>query len=232
MVAARIDLTGKARLARLLWLDPTSGRSEFDRLETPAKAASLGKFKLRLAHLQALDELGATERWFDGIPATKIAHFAGEAGDRRRRPAGHRRGEAVDAAGRLDSRVPDYGSGRGRDDVLQADGRDPQDGPGVGGGGDAGLGEQLLGLDEALFVLVEVESREGDRHESAGVAGEGHLLVVDRRGADGRDEDAGGGQGRGQCGVSSTAVVNAPIPARASAEGHGGDAHEQATCSD
>jgi hypothetical protein len=62
-----------------LWVDPTSGRSEFDRLETPAKAATLGKFKLRLAHLQALDELGATERWLAGIPATKIAHFAGEA---------------------------------------------------------------------------------------------------------------------------------------------------------
>ncbi|MFC7641327.1 DUF4158 domain-containing protein [Streptosporangium lutulentum] len=79
MVAARIDLAAKARLTRLLWLDPTSGRSEFDRLKTPAKAATLGKFKLRLAHLQALDELGATEQWLDGIPATKIAHFAGEA---------------------------------------------------------------------------------------------------------------------------------------------------------
>jgi hypothetical protein len=63
----------------LLWLDPTSRRSEFDRLKTPAKAASLGRFKLRLAHLQALDALGPTERWLDGIPATKIAHFAGEA---------------------------------------------------------------------------------------------------------------------------------------------------------
>jgi Transposase. len=60
-------------------VDPTSKRSDFDRLKTPAKAATLGKFKLRLAHLQALDELGATEQWLDGIPATKIAHFAGEA---------------------------------------------------------------------------------------------------------------------------------------------------------
>nr|WP_031171202.1 DUF4158 domain-containing protein [Streptosporangium roseum] len=55
MVAARIDLAAKARLTRLSWLDPTSGRSEFDRLKTPAKAATLGKFKLRLAHLQTLD---------------------------------------------------------------------------------------------------------------------------------------------------------------------------------
>ncbi|WP_440102452.1 hypothetical protein [Streptosporangium sp. H16] len=36
-------------------------------LKTPAKAATLGKFKLRLAHLQALDELGATEQRLDGI---------------------------------------------------------------------------------------------------------------------------------------------------------------------
>jgi hypothetical protein len=28
MVAARVDLAGKARLARLSWLDPTSGRSD------------------------------------------------------------------------------------------------------------------------------------------------------------------------------------------------------------
>ena len=79
LVATRLDAADRRRLARLLWLDPTSKRSEFDRLKTPAKAASLGKFKLRLAHLQALDELGATEQWLDGIPATKIAHFAGEA---------------------------------------------------------------------------------------------------------------------------------------------------------
>ncbi|MGM1061952.1 DUF4158 domain-containing protein [Saccharothrix sp. Mg75] len=79
LVATRLDAADRRRLARLLWLDPTSRRSEFDRLKTPAKAATLGKFKLRLAHLQALDELGATEQWLDGIPATKIAHFAGEA---------------------------------------------------------------------------------------------------------------------------------------------------------
>ncbi len=79
VVAARLDAADRRRLARLLWLDPTSRRSEFDRLKTPAKAASMGKFKLRLAHLQALDELGATERWLEGIPAAKIVHFAGEA---------------------------------------------------------------------------------------------------------------------------------------------------------
>ncbi|GAB3893426.1 DUF4158 domain-containing protein [Microbispora bryophytorum] len=69
MVAARIDLAAKARLTRLLWLDPTSGRSDFDRLKTPAKAATLGKLKLRLAHLQALQELTAP---FTRIPAIPL----------------------------------------------------------------------------------------------------------------------------------------------------------------
>jgi uncharacterized protein DUF4158 len=80
MVTARVDLSGKARMARLLWVDPTSKRSDFDKLKQPAKAATLGKFKLRLAHLQELDKLGPTEQWLDGIPAGKIAHFAGGPG--------------------------------------------------------------------------------------------------------------------------------------------------------
>lgn len=69
MVAARIDLAAKARLTRLLWLDPTSGRSDFDRLKPPAKAATLGKLKLRLAHLQALHKLIAP---FTRIPAIPL----------------------------------------------------------------------------------------------------------------------------------------------------------------
>ncbi|MGW3470631.1 hypothetical protein ACWDKQ_19745 [Saccharopolyspora sp. NPDC000995] len=45
---------------RLLVVDPTTRRNGFDRLKDPAKAATLGKFKARLAHLQELDDLGAT----------------------------------------------------------------------------------------------------------------------------------------------------------------------------
>ena len=63
----------------LLRVDPSSRRSEFDRLKAPAKAASIGKFKLRLAHLAALDALGPTEAWLEGVPPGKISHFAGEA---------------------------------------------------------------------------------------------------------------------------------------------------------
>ncbi|MFD0360088.1 DUF4158 domain-containing protein [Nocardia sp. GCM10030253] len=43
-VANRIPITDRARMARLLLVDPVARRSEFDRLKTPAKAASLGKF--------------------------------------------------------------------------------------------------------------------------------------------------------------------------------------------
>ncbi|MGO4617543.1 hypothetical protein AB4305_25280 [Nocardia sp. 2YAB30] len=69
----------RARLARLLMVDPVARRSEFDRLKTPAKAASLGKFRQRLDHLAALDALGATQVWLEGVPPGKAGHFAGEA---------------------------------------------------------------------------------------------------------------------------------------------------------
>ncbi|MGP4021602.1 DUF4158 domain-containing protein [Saccharopolyspora sp. 5N708] len=79
-VAGRMSLADRARLQqRLLVMDPTTRRSGFDRLKDPAKAATLGKFKARLAYLQELDDLGATEEWLRDVPPGKIAHFAGEA---------------------------------------------------------------------------------------------------------------------------------------------------------
>lgn len=60
-VTARIGPVERARLARLLLVDPVTRRSEFDRLKDPAKKASLGRFRQRLEHLAALDGLGATE---------------------------------------------------------------------------------------------------------------------------------------------------------------------------
>ncbi|WP_405149178.1 Tn3 family transposase [Sphaerisporangium sp. NBC_01403] len=78
-VVARPDRMQRARLERLLWVDPATRRSEFDRLKQSAQAATLGKFKDRLAHLAALDALGPTEAWLERIPPGKIAHFAGEA---------------------------------------------------------------------------------------------------------------------------------------------------------
>ncbi|MGH3845850.1 MAG: DUF4158 domain-containing protein [Pseudonocardiaceae bacterium] len=80
-VGSRItaDPVARMRLAHLLALDAVSRRSRFDGLKTPAKAATLGKFKLRLAYLGELDALGPTQVWLDGVSPQKIAHFAGEA---------------------------------------------------------------------------------------------------------------------------------------------------------
>ncbi|MEU8151642.1 Tn3 family transposase [Nonomuraea sp. NPDC048901] len=79
LVAGRVDPAARARLARLLVVDPVTRRSEYDGLKDVAQAASLGKFKARLAFLQNLDALGPTEKWVEAIPPGKVAHFAGEA---------------------------------------------------------------------------------------------------------------------------------------------------------
>ena len=79
LVSGRVDAAARARLARLLVVDPVTRRSEYDRLKDVAQAASLGKFKARLAFLRNLDALGPTEAWLEGVPPGKIAHFAGEA---------------------------------------------------------------------------------------------------------------------------------------------------------
>jgi TnpA family transposase len=79
LVSGRIDAGARARLARLLLVDPITRRSEFDGLKDVAQAASLNKFKGRLAFLRELDGLGPTEAWLESIPPGKVAHFAGEA---------------------------------------------------------------------------------------------------------------------------------------------------------
>ncbi|MEV3927327.1 hypothetical protein [Actinomadura coerulea] len=79
LVAGRLDRAARARLVRLLVVDPVSRRSESDRLMDVAKAASLGKFKQRLALHSELDAIGPAGVWLEGVPAGKVAHFAGEA---------------------------------------------------------------------------------------------------------------------------------------------------------
>ncbi|WP_165781363.1 hypothetical protein [Streptosporangium minutum] len=79
MVAGRVDAAARARLARLLLVDPVSRRSEFDKLKDVAQAVSLTKFKTRLEFLCELDALGPTEQWLEGVPSGKVAHFTGEA---------------------------------------------------------------------------------------------------------------------------------------------------------
>ncbi|GAA4974066.1 Tn3 family transposase [Yinghuangia aomiensis] len=78
-VAARIPADARARLLRLLVVDPAVRRSRFDRLKDPAKAATIGKLKARLRHLADLDGIGPTEVWLSGVPMGKVGHFAGEA---------------------------------------------------------------------------------------------------------------------------------------------------------
>ncbi|GAB3499186.1 hypothetical protein [Amycolatopsis cihanbeyliensis] len=58
-VAARPQRT---RLEWLLWVDPASGRSEFDRSKDSVRAATWGKFKDRLAHLAGWDALADRAR--------------------------------------------------------------------------------------------------------------------------------------------------------------------------
>jgi len=77
--AGRIDPVRRSGLDRLMMVDPATRRSGFDRLKDPPKAATLGKFRQRLQHMQELDALGPTEVWLKGIPPGKIGHFAGEA---------------------------------------------------------------------------------------------------------------------------------------------------------
>lgn len=79
LVSGRVDAGARARLARLLLVDPITRRSEYDGLKDVAQAASLNKFKGRLAFLHELDGLGPTEVWLEGVPPGKIARFAGEA---------------------------------------------------------------------------------------------------------------------------------------------------------
>ena len=79
LVSGRLEWAERVRLERLLVVDPATRRSEFDRIKAPARAATLGKFTARLAHLQALDALGPTQAWLDGVPPGKATHFAGQA---------------------------------------------------------------------------------------------------------------------------------------------------------
>src|SRR5438445_607136 len=68
----------RARRAEVLRVDPATRRSESGRLKTPAKAAAMGQFELRQAHLADLDALGPTEAWLGGVPPGKISQYAGE----------------------------------------------------------------------------------------------------------------------------------------------------------
>jgi hypothetical protein len=71
LVSGRVDAAARARLGRLLVVDPVSQRSEYDGLKDVAQAALLGKFKGRLAFLQDLDSFGPTEMWLEGVEGSE-----------------------------------------------------------------------------------------------------------------------------------------------------------------
>jgi hypothetical protein len=83
LVSGRVDAGARARLARLLLVDPITRRSEYDRLKDVAQAASLNKFKGRLAFLH--------ERTASDRPRCGWRGPAGEDRAFRGRGAGHRR---------------------------------------------------------------------------------------------------------------------------------------------
>lgn len=74
-VAARLDPLQRARFERLLWVDPTTRRSEFDRLKDSARAAALGKFKDRLAYLADMFTVEACLRDLDEQAIASLGEF-------------------------------------------------------------------------------------------------------------------------------------------------------------
>ena len=78
-LVARLDAADRARLAALLVVDPASRQSTLPALTRPAPRATVSRLKQHVAHLRWLDGLGETGAWLQGVPAAKIAHFAGEA---------------------------------------------------------------------------------------------------------------------------------------------------------
>jgi hypothetical protein len=76
VVAEWLDAAERARLLGLI-VDPVSRLSALPRLTQPAPKATVSRLKQHLGLLQWLDELGPTATWLEGVPPTKIAHFAG-----------------------------------------------------------------------------------------------------------------------------------------------------------
>jgi hypothetical protein len=78
-VVARLGPAPVARLEGLLVTAGAGGKSEFHRLKRTAKRPSWSNFRTQLEHLEWVDGFGDARAWWDGVPPTKIADFAGEA---------------------------------------------------------------------------------------------------------------------------------------------------------
>jgi hypothetical protein len=74
----RLGPVGRARLAALLVVG-SDGKSDLQRLKQPAGRATWTKFKAQAEHLEWVKSLGDMAAVLDGVAASKIADFAGEA---------------------------------------------------------------------------------------------------------------------------------------------------------
>jgi hypothetical protein len=79
-VLSRLGDVGIALLERLLMVVGVGGKSEFNQLKRSARRPSWSNFRAQLEHQRWVDELGDARVWWQGVPPSKIADFAGEAG--------------------------------------------------------------------------------------------------------------------------------------------------------
>jgi Domain of unknown function (DUF4158) len=78
-VVARLGAARLARLEGLLVVVGAGGKSEFNRLKRTAKWPSWTNFRLQWEHLEWVDSVGDARAWWEGVPPSKIADFAGGA---------------------------------------------------------------------------------------------------------------------------------------------------------
>ncbi|MDQ2790079.1 MAG: Tn3 family transposase [Actinomycetota bacterium] len=90
IVLARIGELGISRLERLLVVG-AGGKSEFNQLKRSARRPSWSNFRAQLEHLRWVDGLGDARVWWQGVPPSKIADFAGEAASADTAVMGHYR---------------------------------------------------------------------------------------------------------------------------------------------
>ncbi|MGH3276614.1 MAG: Tn3 family transposase, partial [Streptosporangiaceae bacterium] len=107
---------GRAVVARLEALpDPAGpgGKTDFDRLKRSAPRPSWTNFRKQLDHLRWVDGLGDAAGWVEGVAASKLADFAGEAGAAVMRDYGDAKRIALLAA------LVAAAQGKARDDVAE-----------------------------------------------------------------------------------------------------------------
>lgn len=79
MIAARMSGPDAMELDAALEVDPVRRRSRLDEAKDVAGAATATGLRAWVRHLAGLQTIGPTSSWLEGVPPSKIAHFAGEA---------------------------------------------------------------------------------------------------------------------------------------------------------